>query len=393
MPIYILLLLYPLFWLFSIVPVWGVVVLSIFVLKAHHLPKSTLFYFMLTFLILQIAGVLLSPVVDSFQSYRLFPIAHNVLVFALIIVAMVWWGESAQDLYPFFRWYVIALFFLSAVLFYLHYQLGFSFRVAYPWGMVEFSRIGFLFGYSVPRVSLFAPYVNSLGLMALILFLIINYYWLLGRVGFKEAVAMGMMLLLVALFAGSRTGVMGLVLMIIFTALFRLGKKPMILGVLVVFLLMFSGYLSGGYGYLVELRGDSTTTRLHLYVQSIALMLENSPIWGLGQKPILPGQSIPIGSHSTYIGYFVKNGFVGLVMQLFFVVGFLYLCFDSFVQSSGKYMYQNILMAIILFAFAFEDIDAFELNAFLFGLALGQYFVIKNIYRRVVKWNANYVVE
>lgn len=156
-------------------------------------------------------------------------------------------------------------------------------------------------------------------------------------------------------------------------------RNVLMLGGLVVLLVVVINWVSivDAIDSLLSGRQGSNTTRSLLYLRSIEDVLESSPFIGRGIKfteyPF--GDSIPLGSHSTYIGILYKTGFLGLAM------GFLaFLCeLKTFMKCpiglSNKIFALAFLMVFVAFL-AIEDVDGSNWSlAVVFivaGITLGQ---------------------
>lgn len=126
---------------------------------------------------------------------------------------------------------------------------------------------------------------------------------------------------------------------------------------------------------------ESNATRSLLIQNSINFYWNESPVFGLGIKPIdreiLGGLPYPIGSHSTIVGSFVKSGLIGGLLLLLFYISliskWIKLIFQ-FLLTSIKFnkdvFYTSICIMTILIASFFEDIDAYELIPLYLGMLL-----------------------
>lgn len=131
---------------------------------------------------------------------------------------------------------------------------------------------------------------------------------------------------------------------------------------------MFVTYL---YDFL-WLREASTSYRFEMYQQALQTTLEESPLIGLGVKPRVSTFTIPLGSHSTYLGAFTKTGTLGALMLT--MVTLRIACRALLVATrttSPAHVALGISVIAILFWMATEDIDAPQLVAFLFWLHVG----------------------
>ena len=103
-------------------------------------------------------------------------------------------------------------------------------------------------------------------------------------------------------------------------------------------------------------REGSNNTRIRVYLMSLSLVFDKSPIIGMGIKYMV--DDIPLGSHSTYIGFIYKSGVVGTI---FAIVGFI----SIFCKLIRRYksnrnclqLYLIFIFILFLLMFSLEDID------------------------------------
>jgi hypothetical protein len=131
---------------------------------------------------------------------------------------------------------------------------------------------------------------------------------------------------------------------------------------------------------LTDLRKDSNETRIELYKASMEYSLDHNAIFGLGLKPkvaeIADGE-LPIGSHSTLLGYFIKNGLLGGLVASFFYLYFLITAagrITLLILTKRNYTTQKLVLNLgVIFTLGtllFDDLDAFELIPFYFGFLI-----------------------
>ena len=104
---------------------------------------------------------------------------------------------------------------------------------------------------------------------------------------------------------------------------------------------------------------SSTTYRVSLQMDTIRLTLQQSPIWGLGIKRVYrPGEAFVayFGSHSSYVGFFYKTGFIGLIIGLSIVFllnknALRYRKYSAFI----RWVFWFFICFVVLFGI--EDID------------------------------------
>lgn len=152
-------------------------------------------------------------------------------------------------------------------------------------------------------------------------------------------------------------------------------KTRNLLFFLIILISLFVCFLKGDYLLdrviqLINSRGDSTSMRSSIYLNSIEKALNQSPFIGCGIKNMYMGY--PLGSHSTYIGVFYKTGFLGL---LIFFIGYYNLLItylkniDTNIQKIHliSFLFLSIMLAV-------EDIDGANWIGILFFVLNSVYF-------------------
>lgn len=117
-------------------------------------------------------------------------------------------------------------------------------------------------------------------------------------------------------------------------------------------------------------RAGSNSLRFQSYIQAINLTIGTNPVLGIGVKPN-DGLGIPLGSHSTLIGVFVKTGLIGVLCISAYFVALAAL----WLRARGcSFAERKFVMGIMVFSlyFIFEDIDAPQFTCFLYFLGLGE---------------------
>lgn len=116
-------------------------------------------------------------------------------------------------------------------------------------------------------------------------------------------------------------------------------------------------------------RGGSNEARVDIYKKAIELGKE-SIIFGTGMKPANDNSSIPIGSHSTYIGAFMKTGIVGFtILMCFFTSIVIRLVKSRYIQyTENRYIWYvcGVFLVSSLIWMITEDIDAPNIASFFF---------------------------
>ena len=100
---------------------------------------------------------------------------------------------------------------------------------------------------------------------------------------------------------------------------------------------------------------SSNNFRITLITASYKEALDQSPIWGMGIKEYY-SEGYPLGSHSTYVGFFYKTGIIGVILGLYI---FFKANFDMLNNASRSIHFKPIVMFLLSFIvlFAIEDVD------------------------------------
>ena len=173
---------------------------------------------------------------------------------------------------------------------------------------------------------------------------------------------------------------MGIVLVAIITAysiyniLLSNNKKGKIICIITIFLAAIF-IIIADYKNIVEKvdgfinsRPASTETRQNLYDLSIDKTINESIFIGNGIKYMY--HEVPLGSHSTIIGFFYKTGIVG---TMFALIGFFILykeLYKNFRNSKDCFFYIVCTLCLILYTFT-EDLDGANWNLVLFFSLMG----------------------
>lgn len=361
---------YPAFWFFGLYPLWGLFALFKLGLK-FKITIPLIPY--LIFFIIQIASINHSFFGDWYQNDRLLPIIHNLFVY-LIFVTGISIGAQKQDTRLIYQGTKIFLFFsfafcIISLLFHLSTNSPLEIKIG-PIS-TKFTRIGYIFNTNVPRVNIFTPYPNASGLLFLLLYLInliSSHHTITKR---HEKYLIYSITLLSILSTGSRLLTLFMLVIPFFLATRKQPFKFTANISAALFLLLI--LIFGGANAIDTGRKNSSDTRLKIYTTSLKSMTENSPIIGLGIKPKTDALgNFPIGSHSSYIGYITKNGYLGLIFIFLFASHIIFFYTKAFSTNCPDTLYIAWFCTLLSStAFLLEDLDAFELNALLFGLVIG----------------------
>lgn len=115
-------------------------------------------------------------------------------------------------------------------------------------------------------------------------------------------------------------------------------------------------------------RSGSSNTRFLIYKTSIIKAFNDNFLIGSGIKTMIG--DYPLGSHSSYIGFFYKTGLLGLAVIMVALIKMAKGIFD-------RYFKQNMLIlmsvASLFLAMVFEDIDGADWLLVLFMAVMGIY--------------------
>lgn len=189
--------------------------------------------------------------------------------------------------------------------------------------IAEIIRPDWGFGsFAMPRPLTFAPWYTA-GAMTVF---VSGIFYLMARVAlgarFRAEVLIEALILVLLFFSLSRT-IMGMyVVGFVFGAvIFRDQARMFILAILTVILLIILFSIGIGIN-LLEFRSYSTETRFSAYVLGLDYAADRSVFFGIGYKPHSSEVSVPIGSHSSFISFFVRGG--GPALLLFFFAFYLF---------------------------------------------------------------------
>ena len=214
-------------------------------------------------------------------------------------------------------------------------------------------------------VGLFA-YSNLLGLFSLVSFPFI-IEWLKDKKRFFFY-SIGIILLnfLFSYYANSRSGQLIIIMLLCgFVFTYILTKLQIeqrkIFVIIVITLVLIIGILSWQYVYfklsdMLLARAGSNSSRLTIYESSIKLVLERSPVIGMGIKDMLSTLPYPYGSHSSYIGYFYKAGILGGIIYLCSFMIYAYKLFKWKKRDIGDYTLFICIMLMLIWMIL-EDLD------------------------------------
>lgn len=160
----------------------------------------------------------------------------------------------------------------------------------------------------------------------------------------------------------SRSGVVLFTASIIFCYFELLSKKYkkqiIAIGILIGGIIILFGFshLYNVFVYkIINGNESSNGARILLLGTSVNEVWKMSPIWGMGIKRFLH-EGYPLGSHSTYVGFFYKTGFLGLIIGAYIFIESN--CFIlKRIRKSHYIKSISLFIVSLIVLFALEDVD------------------------------------
>lgn len=212
----------------------------------------------------------------------------------------------------------------------------------------------------------FFSYSNLLCLYLLISFPYIIEYLKDKKRLFLYSIGIILLNFLFSYYANSRSGQLIIIMLLcgyVFTYILTKIKieQRKIFVIIVITLVLIIGILSWQYVYfklsdMLLARAGSNLSRLTIYESSIKLVLERSPVIGMGIKDMLSTLPYPYGSHSSYIGYFYKAGILGGIIYLCSFMVYAYKLFKWKKRDIGDYTLFICIMLMLIWMIL-EDLD------------------------------------
>lgn len=132
--------------------------------------------------------------------------------------------------------------------------------------------------------------------------------------------------------------------------------------ILIIFFAVNYSSIINSIENLINSRQGSTATRSIIYKTSIIKTINKSPVIGCGIKEYLG--EYPLGSHSTYIGFFYKTGIIGFIIGM---MGIINLALK--IIKNNKKAFLPILCFLLMLIL--EDLDGANWLIILFFILSG----------------------
>lgn len=176
-------------------------------------------------------------------------------------------------------------------------------------------------------------------------------------------------------FSNSRMGIVVISFIIFVTMFVIIESKKIRYSLIIITMLGFVFFVIVNYDMLIHFleelfysRSGSNSTRFRIYSTSIDLTLNESPIIGMGIKYFLG--DYPLGSHSSYIGFFYKTGLLGTFIVSVFIITSLLRCIRLILSGLTSEKVHGIFMFGIFLCMITLDIDGANWLMIAFGINL-----------------------
>lgn len=163
-------------------------------------------------------------------------------------------------------------------------------------------------------------------------------------------------------FSNSRMGMILFLIIIPMTSFILIESKRKRFYLILIFIVGGIVFLTAEYSTLVNFleqifysRSGSNSARFRIYTTSINMTLENSPLIGLGIKYMLG--NYPLGSHSSYIGFFYKAGLIGTSIISVFIFSSLKTTIQMLLKDNIMNKIQAIFIIGVFISMITLDID------------------------------------
>lgn len=384
---------YPVIWCLGLYPVYHLALWPLareaFLKPAKHYVMPWLY----AFFVVQVISTLIALIGPFGDPVRFAAIINNILIYTIVII-----GVNLSIKNRFLEGFslktisgiIIGLGAISIPIFYFSLYVA-NAQIGYQgvFDRVGFTRVDYLFDVMTPRLGILGDYVNTTAMLAVLLFFLYTLRrdertsWLLTGACFLFALA-------IVLMSGSRICLLALVASAPIT-LPRNKAEAVYLSIAAVMaaiaIFMFSPEVREIITGIQTSRDNSSYARTHIYSESFRVMLETNPYTGLGLKPFYyTVLNYPLGSHSTFLGYITKCGILGLTFGLVYLFWLLYRLASSVIsflinKKSIRLLQGYTALAAFTMILFFEDIDAFALNALLFGCLWGEVLTVGKVAR------------
>lgn len=240
------------------------------------------------------------------------------------------------------------------------------------------SSVDYLSSGATTRLNAFMEYPTLVAVFVLIVYGS-AVYWVNQKWGFIGVVALSAIGVLSIRAAASRAGIFAVIPLVATGVLYSAYSSSqkvrhyfIALGVLsalgVLIAVAFFGHSIARTVYeIINSRLGSTSGRLYIYSESISMTLSDSPIIGMGVKYTSSlSNDAPFGSHSTWVGFFYKTGFIGLALYIILFYRIFQMQLRRAASKNSYEVFLAISLTILYCYFFVEDLDATAWTCVLF---------------------------
>ena len=223
------------------------------------------------------------------------------------------------------------------------------------------------------RTSILGIYPTASGAVMLLTIPIIFYQFIdQKKIHYLFSTIFGIIAILLT---ASRTSIVAIFIGIFGSYIICKQNRTLIIIFILILILISSPILIDIFSYLVSYRSGSSITRFSLYFYGFELTNKTNILFGLGYKPRIEQFFIPIGSHSTYIGAYIKTGLLGFTIILIWQIAILRLWIANCHKINQKYksLFMGVgssIISMVLWMLT-EDIDAPQLVMFTYATLVG----------------------
>ncbi|MEJ9304699.1 O-antigen ligase family protein [Priestia megaterium] len=362
------------FWLIVILPkslqLIALVLIIAMLINKRANKGNIISLILLSYIIIYISSSIINAIAFEHEFERLLAGLNTI---AIWIIALIYFQVFLNNVLPieklkkiiFFNFFV--LFCLYICTFIMHNLMG----------MAEFKFMGNLLfssswyeGAEEIRFRGFLEYPNLVPLLSMMFVPFIFNYFSKAKFPYVKTLCLSVCILVMVNASLSRSGLVAICIgFLLFILNFFANKNIKVFIIVVSFLLalalsvlyFFNGFgaIQDAFSQLATAREGSNMTRGNIYQSSIKRAFEYSPLVGMGIKDVSPYDNLPYGSHSTYIGFFYKTGFIGFFIGL---VLFVFINLKVYLQSKLYFTNNTIRLFVYMFfaislMITFEDID------------------------------------
>ncbi len=212
--------------------------------------------------------------------------------------------------------------------------------------------------------------------LSMIFIIIFTFYYYKYSKNMKKFVLVGILLFTVFIMSLSRITWIGIIISIfIINIMLKISQnrkdslsKIIKINLFIILLVLIYFTKIDMMGNIYSSREGSNEARISIYVKALELGKENIAL-GTGMKHSNDIGNIPIGSHSTYIGVFMKTGIVGFLILIAFLVSiFIRLLRNKNINNDCIWNICGIFFISSLVWMVTEDVDAPNIASFFFFL-------------------------